>query len=197
MKKRTSKTPAQDRIQKLVDKNKTAVIESLKSVVNTERFSKIRKSTDVATTVKRVQTAVKRPHDEVDSTKLVAKRVEKSATTDKIPVLFPPKTPAQERLKALKNNLSVKESDCDHDATKVFSDSFGIESAKPATLRENMDEAMDWEPCECEDQNSNYTFQQIESMAVDVLTDSAYIIPDTNVFIDSMASIKSIIDKGW
>lgn len=196
VKKRKSKTPAQDRLQKLVDKNTSAVIDSLKEV-KSGSLPKIRKSTNNATIVKKVLFEVKRSHDEVDTPKLIAHKIGKSVTADEIPVLFPPKNPAQERLKTLQNNLSLNDSQSDHDATRVFGDSFGIESSKPAAAVassscENMDEEMDWEPC----QDSNYTFQQLESMAVDVLTDSAYIIPDTNVFLDSLASIKTVIDKG-
>lgn len=192
VKKRKSKTPAQDRLQKLVDKNTTDVIDSFKEVKSASLI-KIRKSTNNATIVKKSQFEVKRSHHEVGSTKLIANGIEKSVTADEVPVLFPPKNPAQERLRSLQNNLALNESQCKHDATRVFGDSFGIESSKPTTtLCENMDEEMDWEPC----QDSNYTFQQLESMAVDVLTDSAYIIPDTNVFLDSLASIKIVIDKG-
>lgn len=124
------------------------------------------------------------------------KRATAAAVDDDIPVLFPPKNPAQERLLSLQNSLTDNSSEirCDHDAAQVFGDTFGIESAKPAPSVANMDEEMDWEPCE----DSTYTFQQLESMVVDVdvLTESAYIIPDTNVFLDSLAPIKSVIGRG-
>lgn len=193
VKKRKSKTPAQERLQKLADKNPKAVIDSLKEL-KSESLPKLRKSTNNATIVKKELFKVRRSHDEVDTRKLITNGIGKSETADEISALFPSKNPAQERLKALQSNLSLNDSHSDHDAARVFGDSFGIESNKPSASSrgENMDEEMDWEPC----QDSNYTFQQIESMAVDVLTDSAYIIPDTNVFLDSLASIKTIIDKG-
>lgn len=193
VKKRKSKTPAQDRLQTLVDKKTKTVIDSFKEV-KSAILPKIRKSTNNTTIVKKALFEVKRSHNEVNSTKSIKNGTGKSVTADEIPVLFPPKNPAQDRLRSLQNNLSLNDSHSDHDATRVFGESFGIESNKAAAtlLCENMDEEMDWEPC----QDSNYTFQQLESMAVDVLTDSAYIIPDTNVFLDSLASIKTVIDKG-
>lgn len=198
MKKRKSKTPAQDRIQKLVDKNSSAVIESVKEVVKSANLPKTRKPTNNAPAVKKSLFVPKRTDHKVDSKKSTTNGIEnvKAAANvdDEIPVLFPPKTLAQDRLRSLQNTLCVNESlSSEHDATRVFGDSFGFEGAKPATFAaESMDEEMDWEPCE----DSNYTFQQLESMAVDVLTESAYIIPDTNVFLDSLASIKTVIEKG-
>lgn len=192
MKKRKSKTPAQDRLQNVADKKKTAVIDSIKAVKSTSLKSTLRKSANNAPIAKKALFVAKSKRDEIDSANPPLNEAENVANAAEIPALFPSKAPAQERLKSLQNKLSMNESRCDHDAARVFGDTFGIASANPATTLCDDDEAMDWEPC----QDSNYTFQELESMVVDVLTDSAYIIPDTNVFIDSLASIKAIIEKG-
>lgn len=205
MKKRKSKTPAQDRIQKLVDRNATAVIDSVKEVVKSANLPKTRKATNNESIVKKSlfvpkHSANKKPTSNGSIKKLT---LGAAAADDDIPVLFPPKNPAQDRLRSLQHSLIVNsnengsvhnpaQSNPNHDAARVFGDTFGIESGKPPTCGGNMDEEMDWEPCE----DSTYTFQQLESMAVDVLPDSAYIIPDTNVFLDSLASIKSVIGRG-
>lgn len=198
VKKRKLTAPAQDRLQKLIDKNKSAVIDSLKEVKSIN-LTKSKKSTNNAAVVKTSHTTAtatataKRSRDEVDSAKSRTNQIVNCANSDEIPALFPPKTLAQDRLKSLQLNLSVNGCHSEHDAKRVFNEGFGIESDYPATMCDNTDEAMDWEPCP----DSNYTFQHLESMAADVLTDSAYIIPDTNVFLDSMASIKSVIEKGY
>lgn len=192
MKKRKSKTPAQDRLQTWIDTKETAVIDSFKEV--SKSLTKLRKSSNNATAAKKLHFEKKSKQDEVDSAKLLTNGTEKNAN-EQIPSLFPLKTPAQERLNLMQNKRSDNECRGGHDAERVFGETFGIESGKPtaAAPYDDVDEmAMDWEPC----QDTNYTFQELESMAVDVLIDSAYIIPDTNVFIDSLASIKAIIEKG-
>lgn len=80
------------------------------------------------------------------------------------------------------------------EALRVFRDTFGMgESVQSSHFNDDMDDAMDWEPIE---DDPAYSFQQLESMVVDELTDSAYIVPDTNVFLDSLAIIKSISEQG-
>lgn len=116
-------------------------------------------------------------------------KVDKS-TQNAVPPSFSSKNIAQERLASLQLSLSIN--NVDPDASLVFGAGFGIDSAQLSSVPDHMDEEMDWESCD----DANYTFQQLESMAVDVLTESAYIIPDTNVFVDSLASIKSVIEKG-
>lgn len=95
---------------------------------------------------------------------------DKGATTaavdDNIPVLFATKNPAQERVQSLQNSLTdnPSESRCDHDATQVFGDTFGIEKGKSAQYAANIDEEMDWEPCE----DYTYFFHHLESMVMDL-----------------------------
>ncbi|XP_031628262.1 transcriptional protein SWT1-like isoform X2 [Contarinia nasturtii] len=43
---------------------------------------------------------------------------------------------------------------------------------------------------------STLSYQKLESMTVEILSSTSYIVPDTNVFIHSLASIKTIIDEG-
>lgn len=115
-------------------------------------------------------------------------------STDEIPALFPLKNPAQNRLKSLQRQLTLNVKEQSNDALQVFHNSFGIGDTTQATVSDDMDvDMMDWEPC---NDTSPYSFQQLEDMVVESLTDSAYIVPDTNVFLDSLASIKSIMDKG-
>lgn len=95
------------------------------------------------------------------------------------------RTPAQDRLQKL------VESQYKQDATQVLCNSFSIKNNSNLTLTlcENMD--MDWESC----QDSNHVPQYNEDMAVEASTDPVYVIPDTNVFIDSLISIEMIIKK--
>lgn len=203
-------TPAQDRLKKLVHKNKTSVAESLKELVDlkskTTSSAKINKPKSGFSSTKKAHIIAKSTNDVVDSAKQIEIRINRSvesirkknvnefdkSTEDEIPPLFASKNIAQERLRSLQRNLSVNTTQIDHDATRVFGESFGIENAQHGSTTDNIDEEMDWEPCE----DANYTFQHLESMAVDILNESAYIIPDTNVFLDSLASIKSVIEKG-
>lgn len=186
----------------------------MKESFNSNSFPKSRsktiRSTQTKSSGQKSNVIAKRSNDEIDaaiSIPYVKSETKKShendvlneidtRIADEIPALFPSKNLAEKRLRNLQNNLSLNTSDCKHNATIVFGDSFGIDGneQKMTTLPNSIDEEMEWEPC---DSNVDCTFQQIESMAVDVLTDSAYIVPDTNVFLDSLASIKSIIEKGW
>lgn len=118
-----------------------------------------------------------------DATKIVK--------TDEIPPLFPPKNPAQERLKSIQQNLRANVTKEVHDSIQVFHSSFGINDSIQSSICDDIDEQMEWESCE-----SPCSFQELENMVVDILMDSAYIVPDTNVFLDSLVSVKNIIEKG-
>lgn len=221
MKKLKSKTPAQDRLQSLVVTNK-ALADSLREMVDpklsTQNPNKRKKLTTANSIAKKSHTVTKNNNNNVDVDAAKSGQPNKnknsiesdyqqgvckqsiceSHTTDEIPSLFPPKNPAQNRLEMLQQQLSSNEervvSEKNHDAVHVFRSSFGISDTKETKVSNDMDEEMmDWEPS---NNGSPYSFQQIEDMVVEMLTDSAYIVPDTNVFIDSLASIKSIIEKG-
>lgn len=212
-----SKTPAQDRLQHLLVTNK-AVADSLREMVDpkqsTYNSNKRKKLTTANKIAKKPHTVTKNNNNNVDAETAKSSQPNKnkvsiesayqqgvckqsiceSNTTDEIPALFPLKNPAQNRLKLLQRHLSSEVSEKDHDAVHVFHSSFGISDIKETTISTDMDEEMmDWESS---NNGSPYSFQQIEDMVVEILTDSAYIVPDTNVFLDSLASIKSIIEKG-
>lgn len=207
------RTPAQDRLNNIVKKSKSAVAESLKELFDSKSSTdsnKRDKTKSRFSDAKKQQNVVKFAKNIVDSAKTVqpvnkaliesfrSKNVNKvdKSSQDEIPALFPPKNLAQERLRSIQQSLSSNDSQShiENDATRVFSESFGIDNniQRKSVSTTVPDEEMDWEPMN----DTDYSFQELESMAVDVLTESAYIIPDTNVFLDSLASIKSVIEKG-
>lgn len=200
MKKVKSKTPAQDRLQNLVNTYKSAAdsLKCLREMVDSKQSThnpnKRKKLTTANSIAKKPHTVTKNNNNNVDVDAAKSSQLNKNKnsiesayqqgvckqsiceinTTDEIPSLFPPKNPAQNRLKLLQQQLSSNEesvmSEKNHDAVHVFHSSFGISDTKETTVSNDID--------------------------VEILTDSAYIVPDTNVFIDSLASIKSIIKKG-
>ncbi|XP_055297791.1 transcriptional protein SWT1 [Sitodiplosis mosellana] len=214
VKKSKSKTPAQDRLQDLVATNK-AVAESLKEMVDPKQSTASpnkRKQITVSNVVeKKSHTVIQNNNNDVDSAKSAQPIANKDSiesayqqgvckqsanekhSTDEIPALFPLKNPAQNRLKLLQRQLSSDVNEKNNDALHVFHSSFGIGNTTQTTVSDDMDvDMMDWEPS---NNASPYSFQQLEDMVVESLTDSAYIVPDTNVFLDSLAAIKSIMDK--
>lgn len=226
VKKSKSKTPAQDRLQNLIESN-MAVTKSVKKMVadsthSTSHINKRKKST-VADIILKIPHTVTESNNGDDELQCVGsalsgqpienkdfiesayqqnvskQNVIANQMDDEIPALFPSKTPAQNRLKMLQGKLSSGMDDKNHDALEVFHSSFGIGETKETTFSNNVnddnlgsDDIMDWQPCN----NDSPSFEELEDMAVDIFTDSAYIVPDTNVFVDSLETIKSIIDKG-
>lgn len=178
--------------------------ELIHTIPKTTRTTRNDKPKLAFTSAKKLHFVAKSSKDEVDSaisTEIMASRSKKfmqnesitgndKSTRYAIPPPCSSKNIAEERLHSLQLSLSLNA--IDRDSSRVFGSSFGIDNAQHSSVSNNGDEEMDWEPCD----DAHYTFQQLESMAVDVLTESSYIIPDTNVFIDSLASIKKIIDKG-
>lgn len=168
---------------------------------------------------KKTCTSAKVPADEVDSAKCanVVKNNEmfsianqslarnqnalkiENATQEKMPALFPSKTPAQDRLNTFPRSVSTDvNGKSQKQALDVFHSGFEISGgAEPTVSGDNMDEEMEWEDCGVDD--ATYSFQQLEDMVVEVLadtSDSAFIIPDTNVFLDSLAPIKCVMEEG-
>lgn len=189
----------------------------LDSKQSTANLNKQKQSTTSNTVVKKTQTLIINNNNDVDAAKSgepidcdkdciesayqhgdCKQSAKKNELTDEIPALFPSKNPAQNRLKLLQQQLSsdvVKEKS--NDALQVFHNSFGIVDTTQATVSDDKDDKdddmMDWEPS---NDTSMYSLQQLEEMVVETFTDSAYIVPDTNVFLDSLASIKSVMNKG-
>lgn len=204
VKKTKSCTPAQDRLDKLVKKDRMAVAKSINALLNSKNSDsqKCDKRRTQFVDIKKPQTSSKHTNSTAESAKAVQfvhqtpiNTYQSSSvgnfnnpSSDEIPVLFPPKNPAQKRLQSLQQNMTANHTHIENDKTLVFSDCFGMESVE----RTFTGEEMDWEPMD----DTNYSFQQLERMAVDELTESSYIIPDTNVFLDSLASIRRIIEKG-
>lgn len=208
------KTPAQDRLQRMVSANKTVAENVLKSFVLKPFVSK----PTVSNPHKRTKLMTERSHTVTECTsngagsaksdkqafdnKDLIKSVQKchsaqeikKAPSDEIPALFPTKNLAQQRLHSIQQKLSCDEEKQRNDVLRVFQDNFGMGSSiQTATVAtDDLDEEMDWEPYD----ETTYSFQQLESMVVEELKGSAYIVPDTNVFLDSLVSIKDAIEKG-
>ncbi|XP_037029357.1 uncharacterized protein LOC119069413 [Bradysia coprophila] len=118
-----------------------------------------------------------------------------SHSSDEIPSLFPPRTPAQNRLDLLRNTLNSENantpSESAQHALTIIQSEFGLSSvASPNTCNHNTtideDEPMVWEPCD--------VFEEVENL---VYSESkhAYIVPDTNVFLDELSCIRDTIQR--
>lgn len=217
-----NKTPAQDRLQNVAKKK--VIAESVKDLVGkitttTNSNNKQPKTSTVINSAKKPLPVTKCSGDTVDSAK-TAKPVENNCSSevssplrtrqqtaikitipspDKIPSLFPSKTRAQDRISILQHSASAEPSNKDPFAIDVFQSGFGMSGNNDETGTAKMDEEMEWEDCGEYVDDSTYSFQQLEDMVVDVMSDpneSAYIIPDTNVFLDSLAPIKRVMEKG-
>lgn len=114
----------------------------------------------------------------------------KNLSPEKLPALFKSKTPAQDRLIKLQKEAPIA----------VFESSFGLNGTTQSSISENMDEEMEWEDCGDEGADDpTYSFQELEDMVVEVEADSSqsvHIVPDTNVFLDSLAPIKCVVERG-
>lgn len=216
---RKTKTPAQDRLQKLVKKKVFA--ENVKELFNetaSANDKKKRKSSIENLSAKKPCTSAKASGDQVDLIKSsqivqnsdttsvdVQLRVRKqsitkikNSTPEKISTLFTSsKTPAQDRLDTVRRNALTNMNE--RDAT-LFQNSFEVSNTTQSTDTDNnMDEEMEWEDCGETVDELTYSFQELEDMVVEVLADSsnsAFIVPDTNVFLDSLAPIKCVMEKG-
>lgn len=128
------------------------------------------------------------------------KKPETSTSTESseygnIPNIFAPKAPAQDRLKRLQNRLNDdKQIGCDvamkktdlSDAVDVIRNEFGIDGdwEMSGALNEPNDhcDEMEWE-------TSN-----AEVIILNRSSDLAYLVPDTNVFLDSLRCLERAID---
>ncbi|KAJ6648869.1 Transcriptional protein SWT1 [Pseudolycoriella hygida] len=201
--KKHSKTPAQDRLQKLVTqlKNNPNAQKNLcnesKQVENTAS-QKLHTPTKSKSDTKGDGTIDQSIRNSINFTVFDSSLNENNVTatdkSDEIPSLFPPKTPSQDRLSRLRNSLNSQNEkkppndDTSHDAVKLFKFEFGFLSNErnvpPAAANEM--EAMDWESCE--------VFERVEKNSCNKLV-SPYVIPDTNVFLDDLSCIKETIHR--
>lgn len=210
-----SKTPAQDRLENLIVTNKTVAENLAKLIDSKSTTSNDKREKPIIHATKRSHTVTKRTTDRVESAKsnkqaiesddsMVsvslqytkqhnAKEVEKTAS-DEIPALFPSKNLAEQRMTSLQQKLTNGAKKQNVDALCVFRETFGMgDSVQSSNSNADMDDAMDWESSD----DAAYSFQQLESMVVEEeLTDSFYIVPDTNVFLDSLTAIKNISEQG-
>lgn len=138
---------------------------------------------------------------------LIENKTESSAY---IPKIFDLKTPAQNRLTKLRKKLEadinsemLNVEQVDDDTLHVIQNGFGIETRSDvvdagnvslSTVQNDDDMEMDWEPSFTED--ANQTEFSIQDIVFEDLSESAYIVPDTNVFLDSLVCIRSIMQKG-
>lgn len=210
VKKFKSKTPTQDRLPKkdALIKNKK-IAESVRELVRTKSsLNKIKNATIVGDIDKKPCTVTNTLYDKTQSFENnidvhefvnVKKQISHTAIPtihDEIPALFPLKTPAQDRLKTYhqKNATPSQKKIAD---MSVFHKSFGIGDISNSSALEDSDEKMDCdELMECDDDDT-YSFDQIESMVIDtIVADSAYIVIDSNIFLESLTPIKQIMDNG-
>lgn len=114
-------------------------------------------------------------------------------SSDEIPILFPPKTPGQDRLNQLRNSLNPDNENTPNEsaqlALSIIQSEFGLSSAaSPACNNHNAtideDEPMDWEPCDIFEEVENVIYSEFKH---------AYIVPDTNVLLDELSCIRGTI----
>lgn len=125
-------------------------------------------------------------------------RSNSAVPTDEIPSLFPPKTPGQNRLDRLRHSLNSENantpSESAQHALTVIQSEFGLASTTLSNVGNHIahtvideDEPMDWEPCD--------VFEQVENVVYNE-SKRAYIVPDTNVFLDELSCIRDTIHSG-
>lgn len=178
-------TPAQDRIRKLVNKKKLTA-RPFKEMVSINPSNKISTAQAIKFSVgnirdKEPHTVTKSAKHHVDFKQIVQEfknnnMIGNHAVVESL-ALFKSKNVAEDRLRKLKQELTTNQSVNGNDEDCVMDARANIEA---------IDEEMEWDPYN-------------ESMDVDdadVLLDFTYIIPDTNVFIDSLELIKSLAEKG-
>ncbi|XP_037051487.1 transcriptional protein SWT1-like [Bradysia coprophila] len=118
-----------------------------------------------------------------------------SYPSDEIPSLFPPRTPGQNRLDRLRHSLNSEcantPSESAQHALTIIQSEFGLSSAaSPNTCNHHAtideDEPMDWEPCDVFEEVENFVYNESKH---------AYIVPDTNVFLDELSCIRDTIQR--
>lgn len=206
-----SKTPAQDRLEK-------AII-SFKAQTKAPAGKKIEYASNNNKGGKELWTRSDNPEPKCQ--KLVAPSKKKSVAVvssiiahiescSDIPKIFDLKTPAQNRLTKLRKKLEadinsemLNVEQVNDDTLHVIQNGFGIETQSDevdarnsvfSAVQNDADMEMDWEPSFTED--ANQTEFSIKDMVFQELSESAYIVPDTNVFLDSLICIRSIMQKG-
>lgn len=124
--------------------------------------------------------------------------VKPTLSTEEVPCIFPPKTPSQDRLNRLRNSINppienelLKNVPTHHaHALNVIRNEFGLSDNNNDDVNVTLDEdePMDWEPCDI--------FEKIENIVYKNIIDLAYIVPDTNAFLDGMSCIRDTIQRG-
>lgn len=194
-------------MQNLVEKNQV-VAESVKNALITSepKKSKNVESNSLLSTVKKYMQNVGKilksstETKKTKSSNILPTKSNKSETvtsnraTDDIPSIFALKTPAQERLKALQTHLAESNGNENSfaDALSVFQMEFGI-SNRSVDVDLNGEaveqpEEMEWETSILNQQSDDVPFKN--------LTNPAYIVPDTNIFLHSDTCLTHIIKNG-
>lgn len=196
-------------MQNLVEKNQV-VAESVKDALITSepKKSKSVESNSLLSTVKKymqnvgkiLKSSIETKKTKSSNSIIPPPKSNKSETvtsnraTDDIPSIFALKTPAQERLKALQTHLAESNGNENSfaDALSVFQMEFGI-SNKSVDVDLNGEaveqpEQMEWETSILNQQSDDVPFKN--------LTNPAYIVPDTNIFLHSDKSLTHIIENG-
>lgn len=158
----------------------------------------------VATSKKKCEAVISSIIEQIES---------KTESTADIPTIFGLKTPAQNRLTKLRKKLEADinsemlDVEQRNDETlHVIRNGFGIKTQSDvvdagntitSTIQHEENMEMDWEPSFTEDANqTEFSLNFIEDIVFKDLSESAYIVPDTNIFLDSLDCIRSIIQKG-
>lgn len=147
----------------------------------------------------------KKEFEKGSSTSSIVSPIKQSGNIDEIPNIFPSNHPAQDRLNQLQKNLksnidpnvqsSNQTNQNSNDALQILKSGFGIDSIDSANATQQDDDMkMDWEPSFYDEATDS--FMPLEDIVFKDLNESAYIVPDTNVFLDSLLCIRNIITKG-
>lgn len=210
-----SKTPAQDRLEKAIisfkPPNKMATGKKTEYVSNNNKEGKEswgRSHNPEPKRQKMVAPSKKKSAAVVSS--IIEHIKNQTELNADIPKIFNLRTPAQNRLTKLRKKLEtdinsemLNVEQVNDDTLHIIQNGFGIETqndvvdagnASSSTVQNDDDMEMDWEPSFTED--ANETEFSIEDIVFQDLSKSAYIVPDTNVFLDSLVCIRSIMQKG-
>lgn len=188
-----SKTPAQDRIQKynginvlaeqvktLVDPKSTAEIPSNKRKLPFGNdTAKHRRDDAIKAQLPKNDNELKIGHPITIGLSKRSPSPIAHEKIDDIPALFSKKS-VQNRLSTIPEQ-SVPQNGILNDAISVFSNCFGF-GGVAASAAMDEDEEMDWQPAEYSPR--------------DAVGDCTCIVPDTNVLLDSLVSVKSVLEKG-
>lgn len=216
VKKRQSKTPAQDRLHNVASLHKKCTSDQQGRQRNVD--TQLKNVTPAGNRLQNLATKIRNPsesmkrtassgkihhnqsgHNQTVTVIISPQKIETNAlhSTDEIPVLFPPKTPGQDRLNRLRFSLDPDNQDkpmtnaSTQHVLSVIQSEFGLSTGTSDNNNQSTpmeeDEPMDWEPCDIFEQVENTVYNELKK---------PYIVPDTNVFLDELSCIRDTIHSG-